>query len=341
MISTNNFRFNVLDSRNFEFRKWKIENTLILKNEDDLNKIYLNKAVDDFDLEDIKTVYFDKTSNFSRFKLSEYTNIKRCIKVEKADAIITAIPQFNKYSWCNLWVFKSESQNALYFDYEYQYLNDETCKQWLGVTTVTPYDLLNKLISLGHFPDDCKFVYRGIVHEINAEKFTSINLIRSTDKKVILDSVFNNKITKTLQNPTYEDINTIGELLQSSDIATVELGMKLLQNYNVIDKACSIGFMLLKNGKSILNTKTYKSKDFQTLLATLNLQKHNLSCYYESSFLRYAEYFSKICTNEEDIAKHKEMVIELCENEINELELKLQERFKAFNISIECKIKYD
>ncbi len=299
-----------------------------------LKKLYQKNLITDFDLDKLKKVYFDPGCSFPRFKLSEFTKIKRCLKPEKADAIIVSEPGLNQTFYSEFIVFYSKSTNNFYIIRKYE-LESSKCLNAFNKSKVTEQDVLNHLIAFDQIESDCVVLFVGYPVSLSKAVYKSLMNIENMQKPFIIDTDLDKAISEMLDVPDSSDLESVKEFLSSSDSATVELGMKLLLNYNVRSKACTIGLTLLRYKDQICKTNAVDSVGFKNLLESLSLSKSKLMYFNEYNLPMYLKDFYKVSTDSSDKNEARQSVI-------NILEDSLKRRFDEYDtITKELGIKID
>lgn len=308
------------------------ENRLAFATKEKLEKKYDKVCLKNVDLTKLKKVYFDPICKFPRFKLSEFTSIKRCIKPEKADAIVITVPTFSNYLYTNYEVFKSPSTEKYYTTRTYD-IDTEKMRIILNVSKVTPNDLLISLKNKELIEQDTIHIFSGRPISLSVNEYKSLSTIDSfKNTPFIIDKTLDEAISKTLDSPESSDFETIKEFLKSGDIATVELGMKLLLNYNVLEKACETGMLILNNRQNILRTKAVNSVGFKNLLASLNISKGDLSYYTEGSLIRYLNIFAKVSLDNGDIKEARNSIISVVQEDLEQKAEYFKNYLDAFDL---------
>lgn len=97
-------------------------------------------------------------------------------------------------------------------------------------------------------PKDCKEFYYGKVVLTNTVKDTQfINKLFTLYTLITYDTELDRFISTGLQQPTMEDLETIGRMLSSTDNSVVGMGLKLLSNYDISTSTCSVGILIAQN----------------------------------------------------------------------------------------------
>ena len=105
----------------------------------------------------------------------------------------------------------------------------------LFTTKVAPYNPIN----------NGKIIYTGLLTSYEKD---SMYFGKYTDGtytiKYITDNTLDKIVNGMCPEPTYEELDSIIDMLNSEDAATAQLGVKLLQGYNVNDYKLSLRLIL-------------------------------------------------------------------------------------------------
>lgn len=258
----------------------------------------INKKLNPADPSTFKKVYFDSNCKYPRFKLNSLTDIKRCLDFTKADSVIISQPKFTEYKMKsyvstniveNVLILYSVSENAYYFIdyYPDKLLNKKEdpkfqalISKYADLQTTGLRRWISALLGNKILPADCKEFYYGKV--VLADTTNDIQFIDNLFTKYMLltyDTELDRFISIGLQQPTIEDIETMGRMFSSTDNSVVGMGLKLLSNYDVSTSICAIGVLIAQNWGNIATSSVSKSTGFEQVLRTLGLNKSELNRY--------------------------------------------------------------
>lgn len=253
-----------------------------------------------------KTVYFDANCKYPRYKMSEYSSLKKKLNPAKADCCVITKPNFeidylnvgpNGKSWGDLDQNKLTKQVVMYSTKEDMYyliwdtetpkwngssMRDRTYNKFLqnnGFTTAT-YTMAqytSDLVQWNIIPQDCKQVYTGTITAIPNNLYTTIENICNTYMQVIYDTELDAFISQTLKIMDAEDIRTLTTMLSSKDESTVAMGIKLLATYNIQERICTTGIMIISNWNNIRYNNVRSSVGFQNVLKQIGLDTSEIS----------------------------------------------------------------
>lgn len=208
-------------------------------------------------------LYFGKTSKFPRFKLQD-TSFKRCIKPEKADTVVVGCIEVSR-----------TFDLTLYQDEEYIYAIDSnnlnrawgTTKDNINAFIKNPAQYIrdNNLFYGAEF----KFLYEGPVCAFTFNTYTDVmNIMNNVYTNIINDETLDKEINQGFESITEEDLNSILDMLDSSDLSTVDIGLKMLCGYNVNELPLTINFILSMR-PSLSSTSAWKSVGVKQVLSSI------------------------------------------------------------------------
>ena len=247
-----------------------------------------------------KTVYFDANCKYPRYKLSEYSTLKKKLDPAKADCCVISKPSF-EIDYLNVGpngkslgdleqnivtkqVVLYSAKNDMYYliwdtktpKWNSACMRDRTYNKFLqnnGLTTAT-YTLgqyVSDLAQWNIIPQDCKQVYVGTITAIPNNLYITIENICNTYMQVIYDTELDAFISQTLKIMDAEDIKTLTTMLSSKDGSVVAMGIKLLATYNIQERICTTGTMIISNWDNIRYNNVRSSVGFQNIIKQLEL----------------------------------------------------------------------
>ena len=261
------------------------------------------------------TLYFSKSSNFPRLKL-ENTGFKRCIKLDKADFVV-----INPSSLTDLterW-YAIETDTTIYLgDYWTIYRRRTDLENFLGLTISS--DMLITLYA----------------YELSEKRKDLLKLLQEPNVKFISDDELNKTINKSDQILDKETMMTIHGMLKSSDLDTIELGLKMLTGFNIDETPLTISTLLLLDQRwwmtnartNVLVQNMIKQLDISNKRGSYNFP-YNIS-YLHSTAEKATEYDKELT---------KSLIFDKIVNYINNYLSKDIKFFKLFNTDIKIEIK--
>ena len=261
------------------------------------------------------TLYFSKSSIFPRLKL-ENTGFKRCIKLDKADFVV-----INPSSLTDLtegW-YAIETDTTIYLgNYWTIYRRRTDLENFLGFT----------------ISSDMMTTIRG--YELSEKRKDLLKLLQEPNTKFISDDELNRTINKSDQVLDKETMMTIHDMLASSDLDTIELGLKMLTGFNIDETPLTISALLLLNIRW-WNTNARTNVLVQNMIKQLDISnKKTSSCFpYNISYLRSTA--GKATEYDKELTKS--LIFDKIVNYINNNFSKDIEFFKLFNTDIKIEIK--
>lgn len=210
--------------------------------------------IDSFETTTVKPeskLYFDSGSGFPRFKLSLSDN-KRCIKTSKADYIVVS-GNTERSTTTEEYVVIEDNNKIILVK------NDDFNNWYNGKLEF----FINNVSSYITFIDP-KVVYMG---RLSSYSKSSVWMAKYIDGEYTLQYITDKNLDKIICNmcpePTYEELLSIIDMLNSDDASIVQLGIKMLAGYNVDKYKLSL--------KLILCTRTNWWNYSKTLVATKQL----------------------------------------------------------------------
>lgn len=313
--------------------------SLFLGQRNDVIKFFKDKSTTNVDLSKLKKVYYDKGCEYPRAKLAQFTEIKRCLKPEKGDAIIMSYPKHFDQKIYE--IYHSPSKNEYYVFTSYS-LRAGSFSGYLqcahGITNAGSIKDLSPYLK-GFLGDDLVFHYSGDVIIGNDTFKETYNLLQTSVKPIIFTDELDRAIGDLMETPEVDTIESINEFLESTDSSTVDLGMKLLLNYNVQEHACTIGMMILKNGRRISNANSVTSVGFVNLLEILNLKRSDLLYFQENQTPRYLSNFYKISNNIEDKSNARNIIRRMVEESIKDYSRNFEKIINSSDLKVTISVQ--
>lgn len=202
-------------------------------------------------------IYFTPSSEFPRFKL-EGSKFSRCLKPEKADYIVMGSKcGYDSLDYINL-LYKGENKyymfrsNNLYFMRNYKGSDD--------LLYNTDLKGFIELYKSKIFPEEVEFVTNCTNYNLIYGLGKAIDLfINNTTINIIMDKTLDNIINNNFDILNSETYKTICDMLDSEDIATRGLGLKMLTGFNVSKTPNAIRFMLGIRERKVKNLNEWNS----------------------------------------------------------------------------------
>lgn len=166
-------------------------------------------------------LYFDSGSTFPRFKLTVSGN-KRCIKLSKGDVIVVSGNTNYKHPDNNFVVLEDDSSVYL--------VNEDDWNMWFNGSLTN----FTNGVSKYHYFSNVKQIYKGRLSTFDKD---SVYLAKYADGEYTVPYITDNELDKIIcgmcPEPTYEEIISLVDMLNSEDAAVVQLGVKMLTGFNV------------------------------------------------------------------------------------------------------------
>lgn len=239
-----------------DLKDYEIKKKCIIFEESEIkniNDVFSSKSSLNNTINPKDKLYFISASEFPRTHLGLFSDLKRVIKSDKCDKIV--IPDsINSYKLIAYKIFIKMT------DDEYFYFPDYCFGTWCRNTGVIESDVYLKSFINALLPKLTTFE-KIEVKVANVSK-SEIDLILNNPSKLITSKQLTSYIAPNMQTMTFEEYESFNEMLQSNDKTVLNLGIKMLNMYNVDrnspgSSGIYIGLMIYNNR---LNIKRYASK---------------------------------------------------------------------------------
>ena len=152
------------------------------------------------------------------------TSNKRCIKTTKADFIVTSGSTDKQQSYDSNVYVVIEANDSIYMVEECEFKGYFNNSVAVFSNAVSKYEVLK----------DPKVIYTGLLYGYDKD---AVYLGKYSDGTYTLPYITDNDLDKIVNNmcpePTYDEILSIVDMLNSEDAATSQLGVKMLEGYNI------------------------------------------------------------------------------------------------------------
>lgn len=198
------------------------------------------------------TLYFDKGSTFPRLKL-DGTDFKRCIKLNKADYIVIPNIKVNFITFSDKYKYKIEKNNIVY-------LLTEIAKQDYPclANLIEPFDDIS-----GYFYTDTK-----------KEAQTIYSILAEYNRPFIYEKELDAIISKDLEKLDEDNVESIYDMLNSTDNSSIELGCKLLSSFDVNEANLTTSILLFLTQDHWIQNKGANSVLFKNMLNSINYPEY-------------------------------------------------------------------
>lgn len=272
-------------------------------------------------------LFFTKSSNFPRFKLSD-TTFSRCIKLEKADYVV--IGKDYEYSTLRFthffegkdtyyvfsekpfydWKDKSGYGKMLFEDWIAKYSNF-IFPEPVSIKTIT-----NNLYSLKGLNQIAEDIKNNIPH------------------KLVTDTMLDCEINKKQDEITPDVYKSICELLDSPDIGLREVGLKTLTGLNVNKTPITVRFMIGTRESELAHLKAFKGVGIQNLLETIRFRGFG----YFPDQMYYINPVPGEIVSDEDKALMSHIYVDLVDRKIKDSISKMSDILTKFNIKVDYNV---
>lgn len=313
----------------------------------------INSKINTNSPDTFKSVYFDSSCEYPRYRISAISNIKRTKLSENADSVIIPYIKFNEYnptvkhSWIldnNKTILYSKIKNCYYLiDFYPDELTDGTLTKEFNTlidTYKTPglsrqQEWVSVLINSEIIPNDVIIFYQGELVLLNNEEILFLNNVDSYQNITYLEE-FDRYISSLQPIPTPEDLISLDNMLKSHDKSVVELGIKLLSTYNIRESLCSLGRILIENWNNIDYGPVINSANMKYILNIFGFSNKALK-YRTSTELLNRLY--KKAKNKNDKEAARNLALERIKSEINNLVVGCKDKYSNFEFQVDINIK--
>ena len=212
--------------------------------------------------------YFGKTSKFPRFKLKA-NNYKRCNTCEKSN--VQVIKEIEYHTVKDVYIF--EKDNIYYIVpqlknrtfYKRDFMKGTNYWTWKSIPFSSIEAKINYIKKRYEFEDP---IYIGNVLTTSGNEWEDLlKIIEDKFTYIITDDNLDKILNNKMDNITEADVDLLQDLLWSKDIASLELGLKMLIGYNCSKYPSTIR-LLLRNPK-LKDTKAWNSTGLKQVKSTV------------------------------------------------------------------------
>lgn len=209
-------------------------------------------------------LFFDQSSSFPRFKLTVSGN-KRCIKQAKADVIVVSGNTDYNHPDNNYVVLEDDAGVYL--------INEDEWNTWFNGSLK---DFIAAMSSCKTFGSNLCLAYQG---RVNTYSKDNVYLAKYADGTYTLPYITDNNLDEIIcgmcPEPTYEEVISLVDMLNSEDSAVVALGVKMLTGFNVAKY--KLTFRLILYTRSNWYAYTRNTVGTKQLVDTLNLNTYYIT----------------------------------------------------------------
>lgn len=287
---------------------------------------YNNLKTKKVDIVEEDVIYFFKESKYPRFKFTSNCNNLKTIQIPKATYLVTPIMDILGYNKNIESGVHCLLTNRLYFaKYNTGTGHLDRCHSL--------YKKATKEESFIALLQD-KFLIQGNNYRIieckmlnNYLKSHSIfNEINDNIDKCITEENLEEYITSKNSNELTDDLyKSLNTMMQSKDGSSIELGIKMLNNFDVKKYALQIGSLLRLNSSNIANNKALTTVGFKNVMTQLGTTYNHLKDsdtlqYYSKLYEASSDNIDKVEIQKyvtAEIKRRIEMTYESCIRNIN------------------------
>ena len=272
---------------------------------------------EDINIPENSCIYFDKKAVYPRYKL-QTTPYKRTILTSKADYVIS--PELPIYTTdCDYVICRVTNSDT---DLNVKYL----------IKSAIDSELKGAMISKFGYSTEITVLYHGPLYCVPAHvKEIWDNITSGTYKNLIIDSVFDKYVNKFMSSHSLEDIISLHELLQAKDVASVKLGMELINGMDLTEIPNTIYLLLSLHYARIKQCCNVQAVTNKRIIETVEPCKHITEPHIRSAY-RLLE--NRTFNNETDQQYCKAICVKLAQKFMNSTINTVNDWCKNLNFSI-------
>lgn len=251
--------------------EWQFESVIIdpIYN-DKINNVNLNTNCIT-NIPENSVFYFGKTSKFPRFKLKAH-NYKRCNTYEKSNIQVIKNIEYRKikdvciFEKDDVYYIVPELENRAF--YKKNYITGVSYWTWKTLSFPSTDEKIKYIKKMYGFEDP---IYIGTIFTTSCNEWEDLlKIIENKFTCVITDDNLDKVINKKMDNVTEADVDLLQDLLWSRDLASLELGLKMLMGYNCSKYSSTIK-LLLRNPR-LKETKAWISTGLKQVKSTVGFR---------------------------------------------------------------------
>lgn len=302
------------ESMDFRTSEYNVSPHIIYSKElEEFYKKYQDLKNKKVDITEEDSIYFFKESKYPRFKFNAGCNNKKTIQIDKATYAVTPVlPLFNtvtdsttgerklgtvKGVKCNL-------TNNLYLPY-YRMPSDYMTKYGTTENALAAILIDKFLIQPDHYTIiDLVSVNRWMTGVKNELEYIT-TLYNNIDKCITDDQIETYLNKDNGVELTDEMYTQLENMLTSKDSKTIDLGVKMLNNFNLNNDGFRISLLIRTYANFITNGTAYQAVGFKNIIKQLNLNSiQNLKYIDNMQFLNQI-YSSTTNDNQRSLIKYQ------------------------------------
>lgn len=237
---------------------------------------------------------FSKTSKFPRFKL-ESTTFKRCIKIDKAECVVINCLDFISYN--HRYVLEG-TKNYYVVQEALPTFSGYNNQQYIREYADDLYNFLKKRPFMFEEKVAPKLIYSDVSVVITKDSNVVYNIMTDKITSTITDDALDKIVSGTLDDINEDAFNSIKEMFDSPDMATVGLGLRLLAGYNISKASIAVQILLRYNYYKLRDTCEWNSVAVKQLIKHLNFNTVGCSTLSLRTYFNYAPTYDldrKLC----------------------------------------------
>lgn len=252
-------------------------------------------------IEEKDVIYFFKESKYPRFKFTSNCKNLKTIQIPKATWLVTPIIEFfSKSAKTSIGIECTLTNNIYFSNYNGSTGYVNKCHTLYNKSTETESFialLQDKFIIQGNNYREVECISLANYNKFNIDIINDIyNNIDKCITEENLEEYITSKNSNELTDELYKSLDT---MLKSKDASTVELGIKMLNNFDIKKYALQVGSLLRLNSAYIMHNKALITVGFKNILSQLNTDWNNLCR--SDNLIYYNNLYNSSSSNEDKL----------------------------------------
>jgi hypothetical protein len=275
-----------------------IENTPEIIDFKDKYNLFKTKKVD---IKEEDVIYFFKESKYPRFKFTSNCKNLKTIQIPKATWLVTPMIEFfSRNATVNIGVECLLTNRIYFYNYNGSVQNSQKLTTLYNKSTIIESFiclLQDKFLIQGNNYREVECLQLANYNKYNVDVINDI--YDNIDKCITeenLEEYITSKNSNELNDELYKSLDT---MLKSKDATTIELGIKMLNNFDIKKYALQVGSLLRLNSSHITYNKALTTVGFKNVLSQLNTDWNSLSN--SDNLVYYDKLYRSSSTNEDKL----------------------------------------
>lgn len=236
-------------------------------------KKYEDIFTNDKEIKETDSVYFFKESKYPRFKFNTNCKNNKTINISKADVIITpqlnfVHPQNYKHYHNKRLIICTDTNNVyncIYDDHHFQGILEPYFHKGNIEDNLVAF-LQHRLLIAGN---NYKIIYASALNSDVSSDF--FNKLYENIDKCVSETSLEKYLSKESAELTDDVHKQLDLMFQSKDAGSVELGMKMLVNFDIDKNALKLGLLIRRHRDNLARNKAATSVGFKNVLKQLGI----------------------------------------------------------------------